>query len=78
MSLTNSEFYKEAINDELEFIMSSYTWLLTVLPKGCKPLSSKWVFKKKLKVDESIDKFKARVIVRRNDQKKNINYFDTY
>jgi len=51
---------------------------LTDLPKGCKPISSKWIFKKKLRADGSIDKYKARLVIRRFDQRKAIDYFDTY
>lgn len=48
------------------------------MPRGCKPLGGKWVFKKKLKADGSIDKLKARLVVKGNTQKKDIDYFDTY
>nr|GFB32175.1 zinc finger, CCHC-type [Tanacetum cinerariifolium] len=41
---------KEAINDEMDSIMSNNTWVLTDLPPGCKPLGCKWIFKRKLKV----------------------------
>ncbi|GJZ30399.1 zinc finger, CCHC-type containing protein [Tanacetum coccineum] len=44
-------FWKEAINDEMNFIMGNNTWVLADLPPGCKPLGCKWIFKKNLKVD---------------------------
>jgi len=50
---------------------------LTDLPKGCRPISSKWIFKKKLRADGSIDKCKARLVIKGFDQKKGIDYFDT-
>jgi len=78
MSSINSKLWKEAINDELEFIISNRSWILTDLPKDCKPLSSKWAVKKNLKANGSIDKFKARLIVRHDNQKKDIDYFDTH
>ncbi|GKF67859.1 hypothetical protein Tco_0197538 [Tanacetum coccineum] len=46
-------FWKEAINDEMNFIMGNNTWVLADLPLGCKPLGCKWIFKRKLKVDET-------------------------
>ena len=48
------------------------------LPPCSKPLSSKWVFKRKRKVDESIDKYKARLVVRGYKKTEGLDYFDTY
>nr|GEU52002.1 zinc finger, CCHC-type [Tanacetum cinerariifolium] len=55
-------FWKEAINNEMDFIMGNNTWVLANLPLGCKPLGCKWIFKRKLKVDGTIEKFKASTI----------------
>ncbi|OIT29112.1 hypothetical protein A4A49_56014, partial [Nicotiana attenuata] len=46
--LIDASFWKEAIKSELDSIVSNHTWNLSDLPKGCKPISSKWIFKKKL------------------------------
>ncbi|GJT17431.1 zinc finger, CCHC-type containing protein [Tanacetum coccineum] len=48
-------FWKEAINDEMDSIMDNNTWVLADLPPGCKPLGCKWIFKRKLKVDGTIE-----------------------
>ena len=48
------------------------------LSPGCKPLSSKWVFKKKRKVEGSIDKYKARLMIKGYKQTEDLDYFDTY
>ncbi|GKD85152.1 zinc finger, CCHC-type containing protein, partial [Tanacetum coccineum] len=52
--------------------------VLADLPPGCKHLSCKWIFKRKLKVDETIKKFKARLVIQGFKQKSGIDYFDTY
>ena len=78
MRSIDSTFWQEAINSELESIRNNHTWVLTDLPRACKPLSSKWVFKKKLKPDGSIDKFKARLVVCGNRQTHGLDFFDTY
>ncbi|GJR73899.1 zinc finger, CCHC-type containing protein [Tanacetum coccineum] len=71
-------FWKEAIDDEKDSIMGNNTWVLADLPPGCKPLGYKWIFKRKLKVDGTIEKFKARLVIQGFKQKSGIDYFDTY
>ncbi|KAL0420966.1 UNVERIFIED_CONTAM: Retrovirus-related Pol polyprotein from transposon TNT 1-94 [Sesamum latifolium] len=71
-------FWKEAINDEMDSIMGNNTWVLADLPPGCKPLGCKWIFKKKMKVDGTIEKFKARLVIQGFRQRPGIDYFDTY
>ncbi|GKD07742.1 zinc finger, CCHC-type containing protein [Tanacetum coccineum] len=51
--------WKEAINDEIDSIIGNNTWMLADLPAGCKSLGCKWFFKRKLKVDGTIEKFKV-------------------
>ncbi|XP_077252436.1 uncharacterized protein LOC143891806 [Tasmannia lanceolata] len=71
-------FWKEAIKSELDSIIENHTWELVDLPPGTKALDSKWIFKKKLRPDRTIDKFKARLVAKGFKQKKDIDYFDTY
>jgi hypothetical protein len=78
MSSRDSAFWKEAIQDEIDSIMQNNTWKLADLPPGCKPLGSKWIFKRKMKVDGSIDKYKARLVIQGFRQKEGIDFFDTY
>nr|GFC43753.1 zinc finger, CCHC-type [Tanacetum cinerariifolium] len=59
-------------------IMGNNTWVLFDLPSGCKPLCCKWIFKRKLSVDGTIEKFKARLVIQGFRQKLGIYYFDTY
>ncbi|GKD43467.1 zinc finger, CCHC-type containing protein [Tanacetum coccineum] len=70
--------WKKAINDEMDSIIGNNTWVLADLPSGCKPLSCKWIFKRKLKVDGTIKKFKARLFIHGFRQKSGIEYFNTY
>ena len=58
---TKSLMWKKAIKSEIDSILHNHTWELVDLPSGCKPLSSKWIFKRKRKVDGSVDKYKARL-----------------
>nr|GEU45027.1 zinc finger, CCHC-type [Tanacetum cinerariifolium] len=67
-----------ANNDEMDSIMGNNTWVLADVHPGCKPLGCKWIFKRKLKVDGTIKKFKARLVIQGFRQKSWIDYFDTY
>ncbi|GKB02969.1 zinc finger, CCHC-type containing protein, partial [Tanacetum coccineum] len=58
--------------------MGNNTWVLADLPPGCKPLGCKWIFKRKLKVDGTIENFKERLVIQGFRQKSGIDYFDTY
>ncbi|PHU01041.1 hypothetical protein BC332_30828 [Capsicum chinense] len=78
MSLSDSSFWKEAVNSEIDSILSNHTWELVDLPPGNKPLGSKWIFKRKMKVYGTIDKYKARLVVKGFKQKECLDYFDTY
>ncbi|GKA04169.1 zinc finger, CCHC-type containing protein [Tanacetum coccineum] len=62
----------------MDSIMGNNTCVLADLPPGCKHLGCKWIFKRKLKVDGTIKKFKARLVIHNFRQKSRINYFDTY
>ena len=57
-------FWKEAVNDEMESLISNRTWKLVDLPSGCKTIGCRWVLRKKLKPDGSIDKFKTRLVAK--------------
>ncbi|GJW85690.1 zinc finger, CCHC-type containing protein [Tanacetum coccineum] len=74
----NVTFWKEAINDKMDSIKGNNTWVLTDLPPGYRPLGCKWIFKRKLKVDGTVEKFKERLVIQIFKQKSGIVYFDTY
>nr|GEV11752.1 hypothetical protein [Tanacetum cinerariifolium] len=54
----------EAMNKELQALEKNNTWEQTTLPLVYKPITLKWVFKIKYYPDGSLDKFKARLVVR--------------
>ncbi|CAM8993037.1 unnamed protein product [Rhodiola kirilowii] len=58
--------------------MQNHTWELVNLPPGCKPLDSKWIFTKKMKVDGTVEKYKARLVIKGYRQKEGLDYFDTF
>jgi hypothetical protein len=78
LSSLDVDLWKEAINDEMDSLLSNGTWHLVELPPGCKPTGCKWVLKRKLKPDGTVDKYKARFVAKVFKQKENVDFFDTY
>lgn len=77
MTSRDSAFWKEAINDEMDSIMSNNTWIIVDLPQGHKAIKCKWVFRKKFNTDGSLQTFKVMIVAKGFTHKEGIDYFDT-
>jgi hypothetical protein len=62
----------------LDFIVMNETWEVVDRLFGCKPVGCKWVFKKKLSPDGTIEKYKAKLVAKGYTQKQGEDFFDTY
>ncbi|KAK1618295.1 hypothetical protein QYE76_023812 [Lolium multiflorum] len=58
----DANYWKEAVCSEMDSILANGTWEINDRPYGCKPVGCKWVFKKNLRPDGTIDKYKARLV----------------
>jgi hypothetical protein len=52
------------VQQEYNSLIKNDTWSLVKAPKDRKLVGCKWVFKLKLKVDVSIDRYKAKLVAK--------------
>lgn len=78
MTSPEAPFWEEASNNEWDSIQQNETWELVDLPPGSKTIGCKWVFKRKLRTDGTIEKHKARLVDKGYRQQEGLDFFDTY
>ena len=52
------------VKSKVDSIIQNHTWELVDLPLDNKHLGYKWIFKRKMKQDVLIDKYKARLVMK--------------
>ena len=78
ISSPESQQWKLAMSEELANLNANETWDLVDLPKGQKAIRCKWGFKTKYHQDGTIDKYKARLVVKGCSQRPGIDYEVVY
>ncbi|KAH9752611.1 hypothetical protein KPL71_014762 [Citrus sinensis] len=72
------EFWKKAINQEMESMYSNKVWELVEAPNEVKPIGCKWIYKRKRGVDGRVETFKVRLVAKGFTQKEGIDYEETF
>lgn len=90
LATTYPESFKEAVAStdryewikamtlEMDSLVAKNVFTLVPLSKGKKAIGCRWAYRTKRKVDGSIDKHKARLVVKGYLQRKGIEYHETY
>jgi hypothetical protein len=70
--------WQEAMKEEIHMIEKNHTWELVDRPADKNIIGVKWIFRTKLNADSSINKFKARLVVKGYAQVYGVDYSDTF
>ena len=74
----NSTEWFNAMKEEINSMRQNKVWDLVDLPKGCKPVGSKWVFKTKRDPKGNIERYRARLVAKGFTQREGIDYSETF
>nr|AOG75316.1 reverse transcriptase [Mirabilis jalapa]AOW44035.1 reverse transcriptase [Mirabilis jalapa]AOW44037.1 reverse transcriptase [Mirabilis jalapa] len=64
--------------DEFDALIRNNTWTLVSPPIGANIISGKWIFRHKIGPDGTLDRYKARWVVRGFNQQAGIDYDETF
>jgi len=78
ISLPQSEQWKAAMEEELKNLEDRNTWEVVNRDENIKYIGSKWVYKVKTDSNNKVVRFRARLVAQGYDQKKNVDYFESY
>jgi hypothetical protein len=76
-ALTDSN-WRSAMEQEYSALIGNHTWDLLPRPPNCNVVTGKWVFKHKFKADGSLERYKARWVLRGFTQRPGIDFSETF
>jgi hypothetical protein len=68
-SSLDADYWKKVVRSEIDSITTNATWAVIVRPYWCKPIGYKRVFDKNLRLDGTIEKYKARLVAKEYTRK---------
>jgi hypothetical protein len=66
------------MEEEHAALLENHTWDLVPRPPHANVVTSKWVFKHKFHVDETLERYKARWVLRDVTQRPGVDFSETF
>lgn len=76
--LPNRTQWEQAMIQEIEALKQNDTYTLVEPPPDCKPIKNKWIFRIKTNPDGSLDKYKARLVIKGCSLREGVDFDETY
>jgi len=70
--------WRAAMEEEYSVLLSNNTWDLIPRPPGANVVTGKWIFRHKYLADGSLDRYKARWVLRGFTQRPGVDYDETF
>jgi hypothetical protein len=77
VALTDPQ-WRAAMEEEYGALISNGTWELVPRPQGSNVVTSRWVFTHKFRADGTLDRYKARWVIRGFTQRPRVDYNETF
>lgn len=78
LSGPDATLWRQAMDAEFQALQQNSTWSLVKLPPDRRPITCKWILRRKLKADGSIERYKARLVARGFSQSPGLDFDETF
>ena len=68
----------EAMKSEIDSMHSNQVWSLVDPPKSIVPIGCKWIYKRKIRLDDKVETYKTRLVAKSYSQREGIDYQETF
>jgi len=78
MQSENSQEWQSAMDDEMMSLVENNTWELVQKPDDRMVIDNRWIYRVKMNVDGTVQKFKARLFAKGYSQQAGVDYNETF